>query len=123
VVQGERRGQTLGWPTANLRLPRGRVIPADGVYATTVVWNARHFDSVTYLGTRPTFGPGERLLEVYLLDEHVSLYGEDIRVQFVERLRGDLTFARPEELAAHIHLDVDRARETLKAVAQSLTDA
>ncbi|OLB01659.1 MAG: hypothetical protein AUH21_07030 [Nitrospirae bacterium 13_2_20CM_62_7] len=78
---------------------------------------------MTYLGTRPTFGPGERLLEVYLLDEHLSLYGEDIRVQFVERLRGDLTFARPEELAAHIHQDVDRARETLKAVSQSLTDA
>ncbi len=123
VVQGERRGQTLGWPTANLRLPEGRVIPADGVYATTAVWNKRHFDSVAYLGTRPTFGPGERLLEVYLLDEHVSLYGEEIRVQFVERLRGDLTFARPEELAAHIDLDIHRARETLKAVARSLTDA
>ncbi|MGH7167448.1 MAG: riboflavin kinase, partial [Nitrospiraceae bacterium] len=73
--------------------------------------------------TRPTFGPGERLLEAYLLDEHVSLYGAEIRVQFVDRLRGDLTFAKPEELAAHIDLDVHRARETLKAVAQSLTDA
>jgi len=123
VVPGERRGQALGWPTANLRLPEGRVIPADGVYATTAMWNERLYDSVAYLGTRPTFGPGERLLEVYLLDEQVQLYGEEIRVQFVERLRGDLTFSKPEELAAHIDRDVHQARETLKAVAQSFTDA
>src|SRR5207249_11399705 len=68
VVQGERRGQALGWPTANLRLPRGRVIPADGVHATTAVWTARHFDSVTYLRTLPPFGPGERPLDAPLLD-------------------------------------------------------
>lgn len=123
VVRGERRGQVLGWPTANLRLPQGRVIPADGVYATTIVWNKRPYDSVTYIGTRPTFGSGERLLEVYVLDEQVHLYGEDIRVQFVERLRGDVTFATAEELSARIDLDVNRARETLRAASRSATDA
>lgn len=123
VVRGERRGQVLGWPTANLRLPQGRVIPADGVYATTIVWNKRPYDSVTYIGTRPTFGSGERLLEVYVLDEQVHLYGEDIRVQFVERLRGDVTFATAEELSARIHLDVNHARETLRAASRSVTDA
>ncbi len=123
VVRGERRGQVLGWPTANLRLPQGRVIPADGVYATTIVWNKRPYDSVTYIGTRPTFGSGERLLEVYVLDEQVHLYGEDIRVQFVERLRGDVTFATAEELSARIDLDVTHARETLRAASRSVTDA
>jgi len=123
VVRGERRGQVLGWPTANLRLPQGRVIPADGVYATTIVWNKRPYDSVTYIGTRPTFGAGERLLEVYVLDEQVHLYGEDIRVQFVERLRGDVTFATAEELSARIDLDVTHARETLRAASRSVTDA
>lgn len=122
VVRGERRGQVLGWPTANLRLPQGRVIPADGVYATTIVWNMRPYDSVTYIGTRPTFGSGERLLEVYVLDEQVHLYGEDIRVQFVERLRGDVTFATAEELSARIDLDVTHARETLRAASRSVTD-
>lgn len=123
VVRGERRGQVLGWPTANLRLPQGRVIPADGVYATTIVWNKRPYDSVTYIGTRPTFGSGKRLLEVYVLDEQVHLYGEDIRVQFVERLRGDVTFATAEELSARIDLDVTHARETLRAASRSVTDA
>ena len=123
VVQGQQRGNTLGWPTANLRLPDDRVLPADGVYATTTVWNQRPLESVSYIGTRPTFGPGERLLEVYLLDEQVDLYGEVIRVQFVERLRGDLVFSTVEELSARIDVDVSLARQTLKAASQSVMDS
>ncbi len=115
VIAGEQRGKALGWPTANLALPVGRVVPADGVYATKAVWQARAFDSVSYIGSRPTFGAGQRLLEVYLLDQQVDLYGETIRVEFVERLRGDLAFASPEELAARIGVDVAQARESLKA--------
>ncbi|WP_447972495.1 bifunctional riboflavin kinase/FAD synthetase [Nitrospira sp. Kam-Ns4a] len=115
VIAGEQRGKALGWPTANLALPAGRVVPADGVYATKAVWKARAFDSVSYIGSRPTFGAGQRLLEVYLLDQQVDLYGETIRVEFVERLRGDLAFASPEELAARIGVDVAQARESLKA--------
>ncbi|MGH7232236.1 MAG: bifunctional riboflavin kinase/FAD synthetase [Nitrospiraceae bacterium] len=116
VMTGSGRGEQLGWPTANLPLSPDRVIPADGVYATRTVWNKRMFESVSYIGTRPTFGPGERLLEVYLLDEQVSLYDEQIRVQFVERLREDRVFRTPAELAAGIDLDVARAREILKTV-------
>ncbi len=120
VVSGERRGRQLGWPTANLRLPAGRVIPADGVYATATVWNDRRFDSVSYIGTRPTFGTGERLLEVYVLDAEVELYGQDIRVQFVERLRGDEQFDSADALATRIELDVKQAREKLKPFADSI---
>lgn len=123
VVRGEHRGQALGWPTANLRLPQDRVIPADGVYATTTLWNKRAYESVSYIGTRPTFGPGKRLLEVYLLDERAELYGHDIRVLFVERMRGDLSFRTPEELSARIQADVCLAREAFKANSRSLTDA
>ncbi|MBD0304950.1 MAG: bifunctional riboflavin kinase/FAD synthetase [Nitrospiraceae bacterium] len=119
VIPGAHRGQELGWPTANLRLPLDRVIPADGVYATTTVWNKRSYESVSYIGTRPTFGPNERLLEVYLLDERADLYGEQICVQFVERLREDRVFNTPEELSACIHLDVTLARKTLKGASQS----
>ncbi|TAJ23056.1 MAG: bifunctional riboflavin kinase/FMN adenylyltransferase, partial [Nitrospirae bacterium] len=122
VVPGAQRGQGLGWPTANLRLPPGRVIPADGVYATTTVWQNRSFDSVAYIGTRPTFGPGERLLEVYLLDQQVDLYGQAISVQFVERLRGDLVFETADALSARIDLDVTLARAALKA-ASSVAEA
>lgn len=123
VVGGERRGRALGWPTANLRLPPNRAIPADGVYATTALWKTRSFDSVSYIGTRPTFGPGERLLEVYLLDTQLDLYGEELCVHFVERLRKDLAFQTAEELSARIDRDVALARETLRAATQAVTDA
>ncbi len=118
VVAGEQRGQKLGWPTANLQLPPDRVIPADGVYATKTRWGARSFDSVSYIGTRPTFGAGERLLEVSLLDARETLYGETIRVEFVERVRGDQTFGSAEELSARIEVDVREARQALKAEPQ-----
>ncbi len=119
VVRGAQRGEDLGCRTANLRLPERRVVPADGVYATTVSWRGRTFDSVSYIGTRPTFGPGERLLEVSLLDVEADLYDEKILVQFVERLRDDQTFTSAEELAARIALDVTQARVTLKEAAQT----
>jgi riboflavin kinase/FMN adenylyltransferase len=115
VVPGEHRGRTLGWPTANLRLPADRVIPADGVYATRTFRGTSACDSVSYIGTRPTFGTGERLLEVSLLDVRADLYGRTLRVEFVERLRGDQVFASAEELSASIERDVQRAREALKA--------
>ena len=121
VVPGEQRGQTLGWPTANLKQPTDRVIPADGVYATKTVWGTRVFESVSYIGTRPTFGAGERLLEVSLLDAQENLYGQTIRVEFVERVRGDQAFRNAEELSACIARDVQQARQVLKAEPQPVT--
>jgi riboflavin kinase / FMN adenylyltransferase len=120
VMPGAQRGQTLGWPTANLPLPADRVIPADGVYATTTLTSNQRFDSVSYIGTRPTFGPGERLLETYLLDERRELYGQQMTVAFVDRLRGDRTCATAEELSAQIALDVAQARDKLRIASQML---
>lgn len=121
VMPGEQRGQKLGWPTANLKLPPDRVIPADGVYATKTLWRGRTFESVSYIGTRPTFGAGERLLEVSLLDARETLYGDSIRVEFVERVRGDQVFESAEELSARIEVDVQQARQALKAEPQPVT--
>jgi riboflavin kinase/FMN adenylyltransferase len=123
VMPGEQRGRQMGWPTANLKLPADRVVPADGVYATKALWGARTFESVSYIGTRPTFGAGERLLEVSLLDAKENLYGQTIRVEFVERLRGDETFQSAEELAARIQRDVQQARQALKAEPQPVPGA
>ena len=114
VMAGEQRGRELGWPTANLPLSRERVIPADGVYATITVWNQRRLASVSYIGTRPTFGGRERLLEVYVLDEQVQLYGEPILVEFVKRIRGDIHFESSEALGAQIANDVVTAREAFR---------
>jgi riboflavin kinase/FMN adenylyltransferase len=120
VIHGEQRGQALGWPTANIRLPQHRVIPADGVYAATAVWKGRMLDSVVYIGTRPTFGDGERLMEVYVLNEQIDLYGQEMCVRFVERLREDRVFPTPEELSRQIDLDVLHARGALKAAAHAV---
>jgi len=123
VIKGAQRGHTLGWPTANLRLPKGRVLPPDGVYATATIWKGSRLPSVSYIGTRPTFETGERLLEVYLLDQEPDLYGQDIRVEFIDRIRGDLRFDSAQALSARIALDVQLARAVLAGPPQPLAQA
>ena len=114
VIQGRGQGREMGWPTANIPVPEGRVLPPDGVYAARALHDQGADDAVVYIGTRPTFGAGERLLEVNLLDQPRELYGRELTVQFIERLRGDRTFASPAELSAQIARDVERARTSLR---------
>ena len=114
VIPGAHRGTELGWPTANLRLPSGHVTPPDGVYAAQLIWNHRSWNAVVYIGTRPTFGAGERLLEVSILDERLDLYGESIRVQLISFIREDKVFASAEDLTRQIAVDVEMARAQLR---------
>lgn len=114
VIAGRQQGQSLGWPTANLQIPPQRVIPADGVYAARAHCEGKTYDAIAYIGTRPTFGSGERLIEVNLLDQQQDLYGKEMLVEFVDRLRGDHTFASADELAAQIAKDVQRAKDSLR---------
>jgi len=114
VIPGEKRGSQLGWPTANIRLPGHRVLPADGVYATLTVFKGECLDSIAYIGKRPTFSEGERLLEVHIFDKTFQLYGEDISVHFIEGIRGDMTFANVQDLVKQMDHDGQRAREILQ---------
>ncbi len=114
VVQGHRRGGELGFPTANLLPPEGRVLPLDGVYATHLRMGTEAWAAVTYIGTRPTFGSGGRIIETYLLEGDHDLYGCEVGIVFHERLRGDQVFESAESLARQIAADVDRAREILR---------
>jgi len=114
VKAGAQRGQTLGWPTANLPLPPDRVIPSDGVYAAIADVNQRRHDSVAYIGRRPTFDAGERLLEVYVLGGAHELYGRSMTVEFIERVRGDMRFGGGEELSRQIAADVAAAEAILR---------
>jgi riboflavin kinase/FMN adenylyltransferase len=114
VVQGHRRGGELGFPTANLLPPEGRVLPPDGVYATHLRMGMEVWAAVTYIGTRPTFGAGARIIETYLLEGDHDLYGCDVRIAFHERLRGDQAFESADSLARQIAADADRAREILR---------
>jgi riboflavin kinase / FMN adenylyltransferase len=113
IAPGAQRGQELGWRTANLPVPSDRVVPADGVYATVAVWNQRRCNSVSYIGTRPTFGAGERLLEVHLLNEACDLYGQQMTVEFVDLVRPDMQFSGADALSRQIARDVESARMML----------
>lgn len=116
VVDGDKRGRDIGYPTANLRPIVRKVTPGDGVYATLALIDDATYMSATNVGTRPTFGGGERLIEAHLLDYTGDIYGEEITVEFVERLRPELEFKSVAELLEHIEDDVRRSREILAPV-------
>lgn len=115
VVPGARRGRLLGYPTANLEVREERAVPRDGVYAVFVLLgNERHF-GVSNIGVRPSFDNGARTVETYILDFDRDIYGYDLLVEFVERLRSERRFADVEELKAQIRKDVQKARRILEA--------
>ncbi len=113
VIRGDRRGRDLGYPTANLSTPRYAAIPADGVYAGRFVHRGRELAAAVSVGTNPTFSGRERRVEAFVLDLDEDFYGEQVALDFVERLRGMVRFDTPEELVAQIDDDVERTREVL----------
>lgn len=114
VVEGDRRGRTIGFPTANLAIAPEHVLPADGVYACRVYLNGEALPAVTNLGVRPTFDGLRRTVEAHLLDWSGDLYGQSLRLEFIARLRGEQKFAGVEALIAQIAQDAARARELLR---------
>jgi riboflavin kinase/FMN adenylyltransferase len=112
VEQGAGRGKGLGFPTVNLPLAEGQDI-AHGIYAMRVEHRGRRYQAAGYVGARPTFGGGRPVLEAYLLDFSGDLYGEEIEVEFIARLRGDASFAGAEALAAQMQADCVEARSVL----------
>lgn len=108
VVSGDRRGRQLGFPTANLIPAETLVCPGHGVYAA----RAGSACAAVSIGVRPTFGTGRSVLvEAYLLDRDVDLYGQRLKVEFLQRLRGERRFESTDALVAQMHSDVARARE------------
>lgn len=121
VVKGDQRGRALGYPTANLSFDAPVALPPDGVYAVRAAWGgndplapARTADGVASLGVRPTFGGGARVLEVHLFGMHENLYGQDLRVEFVRRLRTEKRFASAAALVRQMDRDAARARTLLQ---------
>jgi riboflavin kinase/FMN adenylyltransferase len=109
IIRGERRGHTIGFPTANLH-PRNRVIPRYGVYATATLVDGVWRRSITNIGIRPTFGgDSEPSIESYVFDFDSDLYGAVLRVRFLHRIRDERKFNVIEELKAQIESDAKRA--------------
>ncbi|NPA48390.1 MAG: bifunctional riboflavin kinase/FAD synthetase [Thermodesulfobacteria bacterium] len=119
VIPGHGRGKRLlGFPTANLKLSREKLLPKTGVYAVFVHLNGKKLPGVMNLGFNPTFGDGYLSAEVHIFDFEGDLYGKVICLSFVARLRDEKKFSSAEELARQIAEDCQRAREIL-SVAQS----
>jgi riboflavin kinase/FMN adenylyltransferase len=118
VVRGEQLGRRLGYPTANLRMRR-RKLPMMGIYAVRVRGvDARHAhdarDGVASLGFRPTVGGTEPLLEAHVFDFDGDLYGRELEVEFVAKIRDEEKFASLDALVQQMHQDAAAARALLK---------
>lgn len=110
VIRGNRRGHTIGFPTANLK-PQNRVIPRYGVYATATLIDGHWRRSITNIGVRPTFETeAEPSIESYIFDFDNDLYGDSLRVRFLHRIRDERKFNGIDELKSQIERDTRRAR-------------
>jgi riboflavin kinase / FMN adenylyltransferase len=108
VMQGDRRGRTLGFPTANLVPDEALVCPGHGVYVARAGGDC----AAVSVGVRPTFGTGRAVLvEAYILDREVDLYGQMLKIDFLARIRGERRFDSVEALIEQMHRDVERTRE------------
>jgi riboflavin kinase/FMN adenylyltransferase len=118
VVEGAKRGKTLGFPTANLEFS-DELYPKTGVYAVEVVWHQQHFNGLANVGMNPTFSPQigtmeQRFsLEVHILKFHREIYGEEIEVHFKKRIRDEVRFESPSLLIEQIKKDIRYANENV----------
>jgi riboflavin kinase/FMN adenylyltransferase len=114
VIGGAHRGTGLGFPTANVALPKGTAL-GHGIFAVRVDLDGKPLDGAAYLGTRPTFDDGMPVLEVFLFDFDEQIYGREIEVSFIDKVRDDRKFASPDELVAQMQADCAKARSILAA--------
>ncbi len=117
VVGGAKRGTGLGFPTANVPMPKGTAL-GHGIYAVRVGVGRETHDGAAYLGTRPTFDNGMPVLEVFLFDFDGDLYGREITVEFIGFIRADRKFDSAEALKTQMELDVAEARRMLAGAAE-----
>lgn len=118
VVHGDARGRTIGFPTANIHVPERLAVPADGVYAA---WcrlggdraDGRRLPAVVNIGVRPTFDGTRRIVEVHILDTDEDLYGAELAVELVDRIRDEVRFPSVDALVARLHEDVAEGRRIL----------
>lgn len=115
VVPGSGRGEGLGFPTANLDISPGQALPPDGVYASWAHINGKTYQSMTNIGKCPTFGVCEHTVEAYLVDYTGDLYGRELQIDLVDRLRDERKFASVDELKTQVAEDVKKGRDILKS--------
>jgi riboflavin kinase/FMN adenylyltransferase len=120
VITGDRRGRTIGFPTLNLGIPAEKLLPPDGVWVVEVETPAGRFGGMMNQGHRPTFGDGQRLLEVHLFDFEGDLYDRPVRVTWLSPLRTIRRFPGAAELQRQLEQDAEHSRAILARVAGDL---
>jgi len=113
VIAGEGRGAELGFPTANLDIDPHQALPTDGVYAAVAHFDGKTLPAATFIGHRPTFNGVERIVEAHMLDYTGNLYRKSLKIDIIERLRGEQKFPDVEALKAQMQKDVLTIREKL----------
>lgn len=113
IIHGEARGRKLGFPTLNVKIPEGKLVLSNGVYAVCTILDGVAHASVTNIGVRPTFGLENKgiIVESFMLHTHGSFYGENAELRFVEKLRDEIRFDSAEALKAQINRDIERAED------------
>ncbi|MCC7430687.1 bifunctional riboflavin kinase/FAD synthetase [bacterium] len=114
VVKGEGRGKNLGFPTANLKLPENKLVPQSGVYAVTVDFEDKAYKGILNIGTRPTFDGKNVSVEVFIFDFAKEIYGKNLRLGLIKKIREEVKFESVEKLKSQIQNDVAEARVILK---------
>lgn len=116
VVPGTGRGGGLGFPTANLNVSKGQALPPDGVYTSWAHINGKAYESLTNVGVCPTFDSTEHTIETYIIDYSGDLYGNDLYVDLVGKLRDEKKFGSTDELKVQIAKDIKRGRKILDSM-------
>jgi len=112
VIAGDRRGRTLGFPTANIAIGLDRALPAYGIYVTQAYVRENAYESCTSIGIRPTFDVEPRpTVETYILDFDEDIYGQEMRIDLLSSLRGEVRFDSADDLVTQMHRDIEQARE------------
>jgi len=114
VLPGDKRGTELGFPTLNQEVKTDMAVPADGVYASRTHTGGEILPSVTFIGTRPTFGGTRRLVETHVFDHSGPFTDKMAEVEFIERIRGEEKFRDAEALKSAIRNDIQKAKEIFK---------
>jgi riboflavin kinase / FMN adenylyltransferase len=117
VIHGDGRGRSIGIPTANIDYSRDKVIPPNGIYACWIPIEMERYRAMTNIGINPTFTPDKQSpnVEAHLLDFDRDLYGQDLKVEIVERLRDEIKYSSVEALVSQIHMDIKKGREILSS--------
>lgn len=115
VIDGDKRGRAIGFPTANIHPPDRKVVPATGIYACFARLEDERHDAAVSVGVRPTFGGGELVIEAYIFDFDQEIYGRELTIEFVEFTRPELAFDGVDELVAQMKEDVSDTRSILES--------